>query len=165
MARRRPNPALAKKHRSYTVEEIARLFGVHRNTVREWIKRGLPTTDDRRPALILGRSLYAFLQSRRDKNKRSCKLGELYCVRCREPRSPADGWVQYQPLTASLGNLIGICSQCDSWLYRRASLAKLGQFCGEFSITMPEARQHLGESEPPSVNSDLNQDAPTHGNA
>jgi hypothetical protein len=26
------------------------LFGVHRNIVREWVKRGLPTSDDRRPS-------------------------------------------------------------------------------------------------------------------
>jgi hypothetical protein len=33
--------------------EVASLFGVHKNTVREWVKRGLPTNDDRRPMLIL----------------------------------------------------------------------------------------------------------------
>jgi hypothetical protein len=46
---RRPNPRLAKIHRSYTVEESATLFGVHRNTVREWVRRGLPTSDRKRP--------------------------------------------------------------------------------------------------------------------
>ena len=63
MATRHPNYRLAKIHRNYTVEEVARLFGVHRNTVREWIKRGLPTSDDKRPKLILGRDLIAFLQA------------------------------------------------------------------------------------------------------
>ena len=54
MSKRHPNPRLAKIHRNYTVEEVASLFGVHRNTVREWVKRGLPTSDDQRPMLILG---------------------------------------------------------------------------------------------------------------
>ena len=44
----RPNPRLAKIHRSYTVDEIATLYGVHRNTVRAWIARGLATVDQRR---------------------------------------------------------------------------------------------------------------------
>ena len=52
------------------------LFGIHRNTVREWVKRGLPTSDDRRPMLILGRDLAAFLQARRAKNKRPASRGK-----------------------------------------------------------------------------------------
>ena len=54
MSKRHPNPRLAKIHRNYTVEEVAGLYGVHRNTVREWVRRGLPTIDDRRPMLIVG---------------------------------------------------------------------------------------------------------------
>jgi uncharacterized protein YjcR len=88
--RRHHNHRLVKIHRSYTVEEIARLFGIHKNTVRHWVKEGLATSDDKRPILILGHVLAAFLQARRTKNKQTCKPGELYCVRCRAPRSPAD---------------------------------------------------------------------------
>ena len=47
MSKRHANLRLAKIHRNYTVEKVAGLFGVHRNTLREWIKRGLPTNDDR----------------------------------------------------------------------------------------------------------------------
>ena len=41
MAKRHRSHRLVKIHRSYTVEEASILLGVHRNTVREWIKRGL----------------------------------------------------------------------------------------------------------------------------
>lgn len=64
MKKRHPNPRLVKIHRSYTIEEIAKLFGVHKNTVRHWMKNGLTATDDKRPMLILGRVLAAFLQTR-----------------------------------------------------------------------------------------------------
>ena len=115
---RHPNHRLVKTHRTYTVEEIASLFHVHRNTAREWVKRGLPTCDDRWPMLILGPELAAFLQARRLKNRQTCSPGELYCVRCRAPRTPAGNMAEYQPRTETLGTLIGICSQCDCLMYR-----------------------------------------------
>jgi Helix-turn-helix domain len=155
MGTRHPNPRLAKIHRNYTVEEIANLFGIHRNTVREWVKRGLPTSDDKRPMLILGRDLSAFLQARRAKNKRPCRPGEIYCVRCRAPKAPAGDMADYQTMTATLGNLSAICPDCDAIMNRRVSLAKLEQIRGQMDITMPHALRHIGESVQPSVNSDL----------
>ena len=88
MRKRHPNYRLAKSHRSYAVEEIARLFDVHRNTVREWIKAGLQTIDDKRPVLILGHELIAFLQARRVSKKKPCGPGQMYCVRCPPPTIP-----------------------------------------------------------------------------
>ena len=155
MSKRHPNPRLAKIHRNYTVEEAARVYGVHRNTVREWIKRGLPTTDDRRPKLILGAGLVTFLCERRARNKRTCAAGEIYCVRCREPRSPAGNMADYQPETAMLGSLIAICSVCDALIYRRVNLARLGEVRGKLDITLPQALPHIDESDDLSVNSDL----------
>lgn len=155
MRRNRPNPRLVKIHRSYTVEEAARLFGIHKNTVREWTKSGLCTADQKRPALILGRELAAYLQARRTKNKRPCQPGEIYCVRCRAPKSPAGAMAEYRPMTATLGNLMGICPDCDGMIFRRASLAKLAQIRGKLDITFAEAELRLSESYSPSVNSDF----------
>ena len=155
MRKRHPNPRLAKIHRNYTVDEVASVFGVHRNTVRQWVKSGLPTSDKRRPMLILGRDLAAYLQARRVKNKRTCKPGEIYCVRCREPRNPAGDMADYRPLTATSGNLIGICPRCDIVMYRRVSLARIEQVRGRLEITLPQALPHIDESAEPSVNSDL----------
>jgi excisionase family DNA binding protein len=155
MSKRRPNPRLAKIHRNYTVEEIASLFGIHRNTVRQWVKQGLPTSDDRRPMLILGRDLVAYLHSRRVRNKRSCKPGEIYCMRCRAPRPPAGEIADYQPMTPTAGNLIGICPACDAMMYRRVNLARLEWAKGKLDVTVAQALPRLDESAPPSVNSDF----------
>jgi hypothetical protein len=103
MRKRRSNHRLVKIHRSYTVEEVARLFGTHNNTVRAWVKAGLPTCDSKRPTLILGRELTAYLQARRTKNKRPCKPVEIYCVGCRAPKRPAGEMAEYQPTTATSG--------------------------------------------------------------
>lgn len=155
MGKRHPNHRLVKIHRSYTVEEIAKLFGIHKNTVRRWVKDGLATTDDKRPMLILGHVLVAFLQARRAKNKQTCKPGELYCVRCRAPKSPAGDMAEYSPITQKFGNLIAICPDCDGFMNRHVSLAKIGQIRGRLDISFPEAVRHLIESANLIVNSDL----------
>jgi hypothetical protein len=139
MATRHPNPRLAKIHRNYTVEEIAKLFGAHRNTVRQWIRRGLPTIDSTRPTLILGSDLRAFLYRRRVQGKQPCRPGELYCVRCRSPKPPAERMVEYKPITDSLGNLIALCPDCLGVMNRRASIAKLDLLRPFMDITMPQA--------------------------
>lgn len=155
MGKRRPNPRLAKIHRNYTVEEIASLYGVHKNTVRQWIKVGLTTIDNRRPMLVLGQDLAAFLRERRLKNKRTCQPGEIYCVRCHTPQKPAGDMAEYKPMTTMLGNLIGICPGCESMMYRRVNPTKLEQSRGKLDITMLQAQPHINESTQPSVNSDL----------
>lgn len=155
MSKRHPNPRLAKIHRNYTVDEIASLYVVHKNTVRAWVKGGLPTSDERRPLLVLGRDLMAYLQAKRIKNKQTCQPGQIYCVRCRAPKAPGGDMAEYQPLTATLGNLVGICPSCNSMMYRRVNLAKLTQVSANLDVTMPQALLHIRESPNPSVNSDL----------
>lgn len=131
------------------------MFGIHKNTVRTWVKQGLPITDNKRPMLILGRDLSEFLQAKRLKNKRPCKPGEIFCVRCREPKLPAGNMADYESLTETQGNLMGICPNCGILIYRAVSLAKLDQVRGQLDITMQKALQHINESIHPSVNSDL----------
>jgi hypothetical protein len=105
--------------------------------------------------LILGRDLVAFLNARRTKNKRTCLPGELYCVRCRAPRTPAGDMVDYVALTAKTGNLVAICSICETLIYRRVGLAMLAHVCAGLDVTMPQAQEHIGESAAPSLNSAL----------
>ena len=155
MSKRHPNPRLAKIHRNYTVDEIAKLYAVHKNTVRAWVKSGLPTSDDRKPLLILGRDLMAYLQAKRVKNKQTCQPGQIYCVRCRVPKAPGGDMAEYKPLTSTLGNLIGICPSCNSMMYRRVNLAKLTEVSANLDLTLPQALLHIRESPNPSVNSDL----------
>ena len=154
MGKRHPNHLLVKIHRSYTVEEIAKLFGIHKNTVRLWVKNGLTTIDDKRPMLILGHVLVAFLKERRAKNKRPCKSGELYCVRCRAPKPPAGNMVDYLPVTERFGNLTAICPECYSIMNRRVSLSGIREFYGKVDFRFPEAMRLLVESTKPTLNSD-----------
>jgi hypothetical protein len=150
-----PNHRLVKSHRTYTVNDIARVLCIHKNTVRAWIKAGLPTIDDRRPMLTLGHQLIAFLKARRMRNKRPCPPGQIYCVRCRAPKFPAADMAEYRPLTEKVGNLIAICPDCNSIMHRCVSLAKINEVPGKMDITFPQALPHIGETSQPTVNSDL----------
>lgn len=155
MKRTRPNPQRVKIHRSYEVAEIAELFGVHRNTVREWIKQGLPVTDTRRPQLITGHALREFLQSKRQKHKRPCQPGELYCLRCRSPQWPAGDMADFQPVTAKVGKLTALCPACDGLMHQRIGMAKLEKIRSRLNITITQAQKRIGDSSHPIVNSDL----------
>jgi excisionase family DNA binding protein len=159
MRRRSPNPRRVKTHFNYTVEQAAKLLGVHKNTMRRWIVEGLPVVaDGRRPTLILGQELASFLDARRKKAKRTCPPGFIYCVKCRIPQAPAGDMAEYMPMSASSGNLRGICPSCETLIHRRVNFGKLDQIRGQLEISMPQGEVHIGESGTPSVSSDFDKE-------
>ena len=52
----RYNLRLIKATWPYTVQEIAELFGVHKNAVLGWLKAGLKSDRSQRPFLVRGTS-------------------------------------------------------------------------------------------------------------
>ena len=154
MRSRRPNPQLAKIHRSYRVDEVARLLGVHPNTVRQWLKVGLEAVDGGRPTLIQGVVLRAFLRDRQQRRKRPCSPGEIYCMRCRVPRRPAGDLVDHVPQSEYIGSLVGICPTCESLMYRKVSASRLAESLGPLSLST-EGSRHIGGTSGRLVNSDF----------
>jgi hypothetical protein len=146
MARRHQNPRLAKIHRSYKIDEIADLYGTHKNTVLNWIKQGLATFDNKRPLMILGSDLNAFHAKRRVKNRHPCKPNEIYCMKCKIPKEPPAGMVEYQPVNAKTGNLIGICPACQTLMYKRISNSKIQQLSTLLGFTLQQAHLHIVDS-------------------
>jgi hypothetical protein len=159
--RRRIDPRLAKSHRNYSVEEAARLWGVHRQTVREWLKVGLQAIDGGRPTVILGSELRRFLALRRATRKRPTPPGMIDCLRCREPRPPAGGIADYQPRSPTSGDLVGICPVCEAMLYRRVNLAKLDAVRARLEVRVTQADSRINDCASPS----LNHDSPSPGAA
>ena len=162
MASRLPNHRLVKIHRSYAVEEVTALLGVHKNTVRNWILAGLPTIDNRRPLLVQGQLLVEFLITRRKQAKRPCGPGQMYCLRCRTSKTPKDGRVVYQPRDESRGRLIGTCPDCGTRLFRQASKAKLKSSLGKLELHDTTAWEHIAKSPTPIVNCDFSKGEPHH---
>ncbi len=138
---------------------------VHKNTVRDWLGAGLEAIDERRPILILGRKLSAFLHARREQRDNAARPGQLYCVRCRAPKVAAARMADYLPITSSSGNLRGTCSDCGTRMYRRVSLQKLAAVAGDLQVQLPQGQQRIGDCSDPSLNSDFAREADTHANA
>jgi len=151
---KRINPRLAKLHRSYSVNELADLLGVHRHTVRGWLKAGMPTTDGTRPLLIHGDEFQVWWNKRRKAVKRPLKPGQLYCFRCREPKAPALGMVEYVAINGAAGNLKAICETCGTMMHRRARLTGLAVGMPGLDVQITEPRLSIGERVRPSANCD-----------
>ena len=124
---RRLNPNQVKVLRSYSVQELAVHCDVHRNTVRNWRRQGLEPIDNGRPVLFLGATVRRFLAARKASRKRPCPPGTLYCFRCREPRPPALGMVDYVPVRKDSGNLRALCASCEALMHRRVRKAEIGK--------------------------------------
>jgi hypothetical protein len=149
------NPNLVKIHRSYTIEEAAGIFGIHKNTVSQWLKNGLPFMSQQKPYLILGDELKQFLQTRRKLKKQKCNEDEMYCVRCKKPSKPAENFVEYVPQSIKSGRLTGFCSRCECLMNKMVSLNKLEHFATVFDLSLPQALKHINDRDKPLLNSDF----------
>jgi hypothetical protein len=144
-----------KRHRTYTVHDIVQLLGVHKNTVRSWVKAGLVVLDCRRPLLVVGGDLKEFLDRRSHHCKRPCGIGQLYCPRCRVPRPPAGNLVKYEPISPALGNLRGQCGECGCALNRIVSLAKIGTVTAGLEVTFRRVQRRIADVTSPSLDCDF----------
>jgi hypothetical protein len=152
---KRFNPRRVKIHRSYAVDEAARVLGSHKNTVRNWLGDGLEPIDGRRPVLIRGVELKAYLDARRRQNRSPCGPGQVYCVRCRSPKHPIPPLAEYVPITPTSGNLRACCPDCLGHIFRRVSLPRLAAATGNLTITFPDAQQRIVEGADLCLNCDL----------
>ena len=151
---KRINPRLAKLHRSFTVFELAELLGVHRNTVRQWIKEGLPVLDGAKPILILGSEFQAWWAKRTNARNRPCQPGQLYCFKCREPKAPAFGMVDYTAKNAVTGNLKAMCETCGTMMHRRTRRADIAARMPGLDVQIMQAPSSIDAQTHPSSNCD-----------
>jgi excisionase family DNA binding protein len=151
----RANPNAIKLHRSYSIRELAQRLGVHKNTIRHWQSEGLESIDSGRPVLFHGTAVRAFLTKRNASRKRPCPPGTLYCFRCRAPRAPALGMIEYAPLRTLSGNLKAICGTCEAMMHRSARKADLAAIMPGLDVQIRVAEQRLTSRSSPTLNCDI----------
>lgn len=145
MPAKRVNPNAVKQDRSYSIPELVRCCKVHKNTVRNWRRDGLAAIDKARPVLFQGATVRQFLRQRNASRKRPCSPGTIYCLKCREPRQPALGMIEYRARTAGSGNLRAICGTCETIMHRGARKVDLAKLFPNCTVQIAPGEQRLGE--------------------
>lgn len=120
-------------HDVYTVAEAAEVTRTSRETVRRWIKEGLPATAEK-PFLIEGKDLKRWLLERRNASRRPLAPAEIYCLPCRNPKRPAGDLAELRPARGGQAMLTAICPDCERLMHRIVSPKDLDQITAELDL-------------------------------
>jgi hypothetical protein len=124
-----------KKHRLYSYDEAGDALGVTPHTVRAWRAGGLQVMAATTPHYILGAELIRFIEEKQAKRSSKMALDQMYCLKCKVPRKPLWGMVDYVPSSAARGRLTGLCEICEGGLQRFVGKGDLGKFGQIYEIT------------------------------
>ena len=123
---RRVNAARVKANRSYTVEELADTVGVTPQTVRNWIKQGLPALTEQRPFLVLGWACKEFADARElGPQAPAAASASSSASGASAPAVPRMGMADYEPLSPGRGLLRAFCEVCERTCTRVIGAASL----------------------------------------
>ncbi len=152
--KRRYNVRRVKATWPYTVQEIADLFGIHKNAVLRWLREGLCADRSQRPFLIRGDELARFLNERQNGKRRRCAPGEFFCFRCRVPREACLGMADIAIESPTRLRIKALCAVCETPVNKVQSVRDLAKIKTCFD-SVQLTGEHLLECAAPSVNSYL----------
>jgi len=154
LKKRTYNTNLIKESLCYSTNDMARRFNIHKRTVQEWYKAGLPRIDNRKPSLVLGTDLKNFLKTRQNKRKSKCRKNELYCMKCKAPRQSSNNAVDIRLLSKTRLMIIGLCVHCNTKTNKIATTKNIAEISKIFAIQQIHNRVLIG-SEVFSFNTDI----------
>jgi hypothetical protein len=100
---------------SYTIRELAEVFGINQKTCLRWIAEGLATVPGKKkPILIHGSDLKKFINLKNSKKKVTMKRHEFYCFKCKVPRRGKQG-----SITTSGDTKRAECYVCSTKMTRK----------------------------------------------
>jgi hypothetical protein len=124
-----------KKHRLYGYDEAGDALGVTPHTVRSWRPLGLEVMAATIPHYILGAELIRYIEDKQAKRSVKMALDQMYCLKCKAPRKPLWGMVDYIPSSDTRGRLTGLCEACEGGLQRFVGIGDLDKFGQIYEIT------------------------------
>ena len=145
---------LVKIHRSYTVNEAARLTGSCKGTVRRWIKNGLPALQSQKPIIIKGADLREYLKGK-SKPKQKCALDECHCFKCKSNQKLAFGEAEIVFDKSPAPNMRGLCGTCSTLMHKRISNAAIPDLEAKLQITFRQADEPISNRTKPRSNEHL----------
>src|SRR3954469_17489008 len=152
--KRRYNLRRIKETWPYTVQEIAELFGIHKNAVLRWLKGGLKSDQSQRPFLVRGDELIRFLNDRQNGNRQRCAPSEFFCFRCRVPREAYLGMADIAIDSPTRLRIKALCAVCDTPVNKAQNVRDLPAIKSRFNVQQL-AGEHLIERADARLNCDL----------
>jgi len=155
-----------KTHLVYSVWEVADKLGCHRQTVIRWIKdKGLEADRSRKPWLIEGRILRAFLGERVRAAKCQLSLSHCYCLGCKAPQEPHGRIADFKLNTPQTGMLTALCPVCGALMNKVIRRADLEAIRARIDVTIQQAEARLVSLTPSLSNATSETEAHSHGKA
>ena len=121
---------------AYDVDDICALFaefGLHAQTVRKWVRNGLKTVDNGKPALIYGNDLIEFLKEQNLKHKCKTDFNEMFCMKCQDacPIFQRKVTIKQKARTLSIS---GHCRECRTVMFKSYKMNDLSKIKRVFQL-------------------------------
>jgi hypothetical protein len=145
------SPRALKSNYSYTLEQIVDLYGMSIATVRRWIRiDGLKRVPGVRPFLVHSSDLKAFLEQRNNARRHPCAQHEVYCFRCRLPRTPQIHTGAVETLPNATTRFQAKCSICGGKIFKAIGRLNWSEKHPLAAYLQDAPEQHNGvHSQPP----------------
>lgn len=126
--KKRPDGRAIRVTKTYTVAELAAATNKTQGTIYDWVSRGLPTIDARKPLMLHGSDVKAWLE--KQWGGRGCKLalGELRCMGCKKARQPLPETVRFEALPNGSMNAKAPCPVCSTPMNKALKASDVAAF-------------------------------------
>lgn len=131
---KRYSTAGISKNRSYSIREIHDICGTSPQTIRRYIKsEGLPAMTSQKPFLIYGEDYIVFIETKRNRSRRTLKAGEFRCLSCGVISTPFGDMADYRE-SGPRPRLSALCGSCERPVSLFISTVKLEQYRAKLDI-------------------------------
>jgi hypothetical protein len=149
--KRKPDLRRIRPTKVYMLLEIAETLDRNITTVRSWVGKGLPLLNEKKPVLVLGSDLKEWLQAVQAAKQQKCQPGELYCFKCRCPRTPLPGSMKIVPRNEKTVSIKGLCAVCGTRMNQAGSRARIDEMDVRLHSPSPQ-KQRITVCGNPGVN-------------
>ena len=103
----------------YSVDDVQSLYGVHRNTVSNWVVSGLKPSDNSLPQRFRGAELKRFHAQRAERSRRNLRPGEFKCVACDSAVFPELSTLTFKHQEGKSTFACATCCDCGAALLKQ----------------------------------------------
>lgn len=139
-----------RKNYTYSVCDIADLYGITPDTVFRWIrKEGLKRNIVSKKYYVHSSDLKRFLEKRNRKNKHPCEDHEMFCCKCKKPQTPQKNSLKFKVNPNKVIRVYGLCRVCNTKTNKIVGANKWSENHPLYPVKDDPIEVHSGEQESP----------------